>query len=75
MGHKFIAGREVLDSRPHPTEPNKVQVKFRTPPRVVNGETRTSVWDEMVDSEYRKKLYFEKPPAGKQTASRTTSQS
>lgn len=66
MGHKFIQGREVLDSRPHKTKPGVMEVRFRVPPYIVDGEIRISRWDEMVDSDYRKKLYFERPPAGKQ---------
>ena len=58
MAHKYIGTREVLDSRPHPTDPKKVQVKFHCPPYRVNGERRTSVWEEMSASEYNAQLHF-----------------
>ena len=64
MSHKYVGGREVLHPRPHPSKPGVMQVKFRTPPRVVNGEVKTSVWEEMSELEYRKKRYFEPPAAG-----------
>jgi hypothetical protein len=40
-----------------------MQVKFRCPPRIVDGKTRMSVWEEIVAVEYRKRLYFARPPA------------
>jgi hypothetical protein len=61
MAHKYIRGREVLSSRPHPTDPQKMQVRFRCPPYFVNEEQRVSVWEEMDASEYRSELYYEGP--------------
>jgi hypothetical protein len=69
MAHKFIAGRQVLDSGPHPKNPGQMRVKFRCLPRLVDGEMRFSVWKDMMAADYRKKLYFQKPPATKQIES------
>jgi hypothetical protein len=72
MVRKFIAGRQVLDSRPHPTKPGRMQVKFRCRPRLVDGETRMSVWEEMAATDYRRQLYLTRPPARTQIESRMT---
>ncbi len=65
MAHKYIGTREVLDSRPHPTNPKKVQVKFRCPPYLVDDEVRISVWEEMSASEYNAQLHLSSEPSPK----------